>query len=116
MVVILTPFHLLSRSIGKLFKMKTRQDNDYNEDNDGNDRAFLVGLLGGNVNLQRMPSNRELLSALLHRNRNGKQPIKFAALKIFQEISAAFNVPRWKIKTHLIELHGAWRGIDYNLL
>uniref|UniRef100_A0A8D8FEA4 (northern house mosquito) hypothetical protein n=1 Tax=Culex pipiens TaxID=7175 RepID=A0A8D8FEA4_CULPI len=73
-------------------------------------QAFLVG----NLPLHRTPTNRELLSALLHRNRYDKLSIKNAALEISRLAESALNVPRRKINAHLQDLYDTWRGINFN--
>lgn len=77
-------------------------------------QAFLVGNLEGNLPLHRTPTNRELLSALLHRNRYDKLSIKNAALEISRLAESALNVPRRKINAHLQDLYDTWRGINFN--
>uniref|UniRef100_A0A8D8FD65 (northern house mosquito) hypothetical protein n=1 Tax=Culex pipiens TaxID=7175 RepID=A0A8D8FD65_CULPI len=74
-------------------------------------QAFLVGNLEGNLPLHRTPTNRELLSALLHRNRYDKLSIKNAALEISRLAESALNVPRRKINAHLQDLYDTWRGL-----
>ncbi|XP_038106558.1 uncharacterized protein LOC119766197 [Culex quinquefasciatus] len=67
-------------------------------------QAFLVGNLEGNLPLHRTPTNRELLSALLHRNRYNKLSIKNAALEISRLAESALNA-------HLQDLYDTWRGL-----
>lgn len=88
-------------------------DNNSNEDSESKDKAFLVGILEGNLPLKQTPTNRELLSTLLFRNRHDQLPIKKAVLEISRLVANTFNMLRWKIKSHLTELHGAWRGCAF---
>ncbi|KAL1387501.1 hypothetical protein pipiens_012737 [Culex pipiens pipiens] len=74
-------------------------------------QAFLVGNLEENLPLHRTPTNRELLNALLHRNRYDKLSIKNAALEISRLAESALNVPRTKINAHLQDLYDTWRGL-----